>query len=135
MEATKETLHQLKNLIKDRRVVFSHLSWQRFLLVLFLIIGLVFFISGTIFIFISIVQSMYVEELTNQIADETNLERYKDVIRHICTEVIQPKEMWSACKSLFLGISFLALSRYCQKVLNRNKYILTLEEEIKKLHV
>jgi hypothetical protein len=135
MEATKETIHQLKKLIKDRRVVFSHLSWQRFLLVLFLIIGLVFFISGTIFIFISIVQSMYVEELTNQIADETNLERYKDVIRHICTEVIQPKEMWSACKSLFLGISFLSLSRYCQKVLNRNKYILTLEEEIKKLRV
>lgn len=135
METTKETVSRLNELIKDRRSVFSKLDFQRFLLVLFLVIGLLFFISGMLAIFISIVQMVYVDELTNQIASETNLEKYKDIIKHICTEVIQPMELWSGCKSSFLGISFLALSRYCQKVLNRNRYILTLEAEIKKLHV
>ena len=135
MDTQKESVRPLKALIKDRCSVYSHLSFQRFLLVFFLVTGLLFFISGTVNIFISIIQTIYIDELTNEIAKEAELENYKEIVHRVCVTVIQPKELWSAFKSLLLGLSLLALSRYCQKVLNRNKYILKLETEIKKLEL
>ncbi|MFL5754478.1 MAG: hypothetical protein ACJ76F_13785 [Bacteroidia bacterium] len=127
MEKTKQDLF-----IPARPRVYSWLNFQRILLWLFCINGIIAF---SVFIFklsISILEMMLIERAGKEIAMELNRQEMQNKIEILLIRELEPLKTELLIYLLSVCLLFFILARYCQKVINRNKYILELEGIIKR---
>ena len=121
----------IDDLIAKRPRVYGWLGFQKFLLWTFLILGIMLLINTAFIIASGLIRYSVIEETSRQIANKYHLDQ-KEVLDFLISWLAQIK-LKVILYSFFLSVSFFSLSRYCQKIINRNRYILRLETEWGKL--
>ena len=116
----------------SRPWVYSRFGYQRFFLVLFLILGILSLFNTLGIIAWGLIKAYVLDEASASIATQYNLKDQEPQIRQTLYEYLNPIRIKVILYSFSLTLCFFILARYCQKVLNRNRYIVKLEEEIKR---
>ena len=120
--------------IANRPRVYAQLGFQRTLLLLFLTFGIIFFVNTGIIAVTSMFKYLLIDQVSHEIS-QTYSTVNKKAINALLTEHFEPIKYRAIAYSFFLSISFFIISRYCQKIINRNKYIIKLEEELKRTNI
>lgn len=131
MNTNNRNLHQeIHELIENRTWAFGHVLYQTFYLRLALIAGIILFFVCIWLVALNLITEHILDDivrLVNQEEPNTITEKTKDKIR----DVIIPFS-WIIVMLLFtISISLLIIARYAKKILNRNNYIMQLENLIK----
>ena len=122
---------EINNLIASRPNAYGWLGFQRFLLFIFFILAIIFLFNAFCIVIYGLVEYVLMSKAANELADEIgHREEIQDLVKHF-----DPIKYKAILYSFFLSLSFFIIARYCQKTINRNRYILRLEEELKKFHL
>lgn len=120
----------IDNLIASRPRVFDWLGFQRFWLWIFLILGIIFLFNTGYIIACGLVKSYFIDEASKELAIQLNTDQQH--VKAVLVKYFDPIKYKAILYSFFLSLCFFILARYCQKIINRNKYILLLEQECNK---
>lgn len=118
-------MEEIDLLIAKRPRAYSWLGFQRFLLWTFLLLGIILFFNTVYIIASGIVHYLFIDEASHEIASRYQLSQQD--VQEILIKYFDPLKLKSILYSFFLSFSFFTLARYCQKVINRNNYILIME--------
>lgn len=121
---------EITHLIAARPNAYGWLGFQRFLLRIFLILGLILSFNTVYIVSCGIIKYSLIEEASGEFTGTPGDKVKMQNFLMKCTDPIQTKAI---LYSFFLSLSFFIIARYCQKTLNRNRYILRLEKELKKI--
>lgn len=129
MEANK--LHQLKELIEKRPKVYGWLKVQRILFWFYLLFALILLWFTFFHVFAGLFADGIIKGLSEEIARSLDMESKTHEIYEILYRFFEPYNALAIFNYLLLSIAFFGLARYSIKVVNRNNYILKIEECIK----
>lgn len=129
-EALELYKRKMDGLIAARPKAFRYLVYQRILVWLFLVTGIVLFATGNYIIMVSAVKEsalVYCKENMSTIIGFYIPPEFVDHILTYFLPVIRNIQITLGISVIGLSILCLIIARYCQKTLNRNKYIMRLE--------
>lgn len=118
---------EMDSIIAGRPKAFAWLGFQRSLLWLFLALGIVFMINTSCIVVSGMIKYFFIDEASKKIAAEFQINQFK--VQDILLKYLNPLNYEVILYNFFLSISFFITARYCKKIMNRNKYILQLENE------
>ena len=124
----KEAVEQL---IHNRPRVYSWLGIQQLFLWLFTLSGITFFVVSIYQIISGAFKMIFINQISKQIALKIGNIELQNEISKILQNALGKMQVQLILYSLLLSICCFIIARYCQKVLNRNRYILKLEQIIK----
>lgn len=117
-------------LLASRPNAYGWLGFQRFLLFMFILLGIIMFFNTVYIVCRGLIKYSVIIETSRELAgskgDEIKMKEF-------LVNYIEPIKYKAILYSFFLSLSFFIIARYCQKTINRNRYILRLEEELKKV--
>lgn len=120
---------KIEDLIVKRPRVYGWFGFQRFLLWLFIFLG-IFFFFNTLYIFAcGLVKYFFIDEMSQEIARKFNVSQRE--VKQLLINYFDPIKYKPILYSFSLSTSFFIIARYSQKVINRNRYILQLEAAVR----
>lgn len=122
---------ELEHLMARRPKAYGWLNFQRFLTWFFLILGILLFINTIAIVTMGLMRYMIIEEASREVASRYQAD--ESDVRTILVRYLEPIKYVTILYSFFLSMSCFVIARYCQKIINRNRYILQIEQELKKL--
>lgn len=120
-------MKNIEILIAGRPRVYVQNGFQRFLIWLFVSLGILFILNTFYILTRSFFEYVFISQAAEEIAQRYGLDQKQ--LEDILMRYFDPIKYKAALYSFFLSASFFTIARYCQKVINRNKYILRLETE------
>jgi hypothetical protein len=122
---------EITNLMAARPNVYGWLGFQRFWLRIFLMLGLILSFNTVYIVSCGIIKYYLIDKASAEFAEAYHINQAD--MQEFLTEHLEPIKYKAILYSFFLSLSFFIIARYCQKTLNRNRYIMRLEEELKKI--
>lgn len=122
---------ELEQLMARRPKAYGWLNFQRFLIWLFLILGILLFIHTITIVAMGFMKIMIIEEASREVALKYQADEAD--VHTILVKYLEPFKYAAILYSFFLSMSCFVIARYCQKIINRNRYILQIEQALKKL--
>lgn len=124
----KETIEQTLN---KRPRVYAWTKVQQTFLWCFVLAGITSFAIGVFKLMAGVAKVFLIEELSKSISHEVGKEHLQGNIHILLVKSLGTLQTQLIIYILLLSLSCFIIARYCQKVLNRNRYILQLEQIIK----
>lgn len=124
-------MQNIELLIAGRPRVYVQNGFQRFLIWLFVSLGILFILNTFYILTRSLFDYILIYAAAEEIAQRYQLDQTQ--VEEILLKHFDPIKYKAALYSFFLSAAFFIIARYCQKVINRNRYILRLETEWLKL--
>ena len=122
---------ELEHLMARRPKAYGWLNFQRFLIWFFLILGILLFIHTITIVTMGFMKIMIIEEASREVASRYQAD--ESDVRTILVRYLEPIKYVTILYCFFLSMSCFVIARYCQKIINRNRYILQIEQELRKL--
>lgn len=120
-------MEEIDMLIARRPVAYTRLGFQRFLLWMFILCGIILFFNTVYIIVSGLTDVIFIMTASHEIADRYRLNQQD--VEEILIKYLEPIKYKAILYSFFLSLALFLMARYAQKVINRNKYILLLERE------
>ncbi len=119
-------MDELDMLIARRPRAYTWLGFQRFLLWVFLALGIILFFNTVYLITRSVAEYLFIIQTSQQIAIRYQLSQQD--VEEILMNYFDPIKYKAMLYSFILSLCFFVMTRYAQKVINRNQYIALLEK-------
>ncbi|PKP19253.1 MAG: hypothetical protein CVU05_11800 [Bacteroidetes bacterium HGW-Bacteroidetes-21] len=120
---------QIENIIKSRPRSFGWFTLQKIWLIIFIIVGCVFFSIFLWQLLTYMTQIVFIEASIENLQQQLKISKETSTI--IIEQLIKRGAIFSIVESFFLSIFSFIIARYCKKVINRNRYIIKMERELK----
>lgn len=119
-------MDELDMLIARRPRAYTWLGFQRFLLWVFLALGIILFFNTVYIITRGVAEYLFIIQTSQQIAIRYQLSQQD--VEEILMNYFDPIKYKAMLYSFILSLCFFVMTRYAQKVINRNQYITLLEK-------
>lgn len=116
----------MDRLITRRPGAYTQLGFQRFLLWFFIMLGIMLFFNTVYIVVNGIVHYLFIDEASYEIANRYQLNQLE--VKEILVRYFDPLKFKAMFYSFFLSLALFFMARYAQKVINRNRYIISLEQ-------
>lgn len=120
-------------LMNSRPRAFGRLKFQRFMIWSFSGLGLLFFVIFLTRLYLSLTKVVAIYEVNNLAFNQSNDPEKAQKIAQKAKETLDCLHQELLIYAFLLSLLCFTIARYGQKTLNRNRYILKLEEELQKV--
>ena len=117
------------NIIAERPKAYEWFGFQQFFMIVFLITGIGFLINTLYTLIGGAAKMIIIEAISNELTKGTGVK--PEEVQKVLMTLVGSLELEILIFSLLLSATFFMLARYCKKTINRNRYILKLEQVLK----